>query len=141
MEFIKSELLKPGDPSLCAPLEFVQAVQATSPLHQHTTAEQMQRRYQEYFERLYRFEYRVIENGKLLAMMVITAEDQELETGKTVMFPTIAHSLKPGLLSGGYRWLFQLAKQHKPDFVLLTKSNGYKQNQQMIPLSNLHKCN
>ncbi|EDH7741219.1 hypothetical protein CB599_11705 [Salmonella enterica subsp. enterica serovar Adjame] len=138
MEFIKSELLKPGDPTLCAPLEFVQAVQQTSPLHQHTTAEQMQRRYTDYFESLYRFEYRVIDNGRLLAMMVITAEDQELETGGIVMFPTIAHSLKPGLLTGGYRWLFQLAKEHQPDFILITKSNGYEQNQKIIPVKCKH---
>ncbi|HDU5574521.1 TPA: hypothetical protein RFV54_001054 [Klebsiella aerogenes] len=137
MEFIKSALLKPGDTTLCTPLDFVQSVRESSPLHQHTTAEEMQQRYTEYFESLWRFEYRVIDDGKLLAMMVITAQDKELETGKTVMFPTIAHSLKPGLLAGGYRWLFQLAKETQPDFIIITKSNGYEQKQKMIPI----KCN
>lgn len=134
MEFIKSALLKPGDATLCTPLDFVKKVRESSPLHQHTTAEQMQRRYQEYFESLYRFEYRVLDGGELIAMMVITAEDQELETGGVVMFPTIAHSLKPGLLSGGYRWLFQLAKETKPDFIIITKSKGYEQKQKIIPV-------
>lgn len=135
MEFLKSDLLKPGDPTLCTPLEFVQAVRELNPLHQYTTAEEMQSRFTRYFESLWRFEYRVIDDGKLLAMMVITAQDEELETGNIVMFPATAQTLKPGLLSGGYRWLFKLAKEHKAPFVLITKTNGYEQIQKTIPIN------
>ncbi|EHX9244018.1 hypothetical protein K3712_000548 [Escherichia coli] len=129
MEFIKSGLLMPGDPTLCTPLDFVTAVRKTSPKHQHTTAEQMQERYTIHFESMPRYEYRVLEDGKLIAIMVFTCVDQEVETGGRMFYPTIVQSLKPGVLSGGYRWLFELAKKHNADFVLITKSKGYSQSE------------
>lgn len=135
MEFIKSDLLRPGDPTLCAPIDFVKAVRELNPLHQYTTAEEMQSRFTRYFESLWRFEYRVIEDGSLIAMMVITAQDEELETGHIVMFPATAQSLKPGLLSGGYRWLFKLAKEHKAPFVLVTKTKGMVKEERVIPIN------
>ncbi len=122
---IKKEVKRIGELTSCVTSDLVQAIQEREPIHQHCSAEEMEKRFKDYFEGLDRYEYTVTsEDGKLLAIMVVIA-DVDMHLGQWCLCPTMAYSLQPGLLFGAYRWLYELAKQHDIEWILRTKTKGY----------------
>lgn len=124
MEIIK-EFKRAGTETACAPMDFVKAVQAELPIFNHVTAEQMQARMKELFEGCHRWEYVVKEGDKTLAIIALTVDELDPHIGKPVIFPLMACSLEKGLLRGGYKWLLELAKEFKFEWILTTRTNDH----------------
>lgn len=126
MNYFKSDLLKVGESTACADLDFCKAVQEMLPIWRHTTAEKMQERMKRLFESNNRFEYVVKDDeGKTQAIMVITCDDDEAHIGANVLVPEMACSLQPGLLVGAYRWLYSLAREHGIEWIKTTKTEDH----------------
>lgn len=123
---IVKKMLRSGDATLCVSKPFVAAIVEREPIHQHSSVEAMESRYRAYFEGLDRYEYVVTdEHGELQAIMVVIA-DIDIHLGQWCLLPTMAYSLKPGLLFGAYRWLYEIARKHDIQWILRTKTDGYK---------------
>ena len=124
---IRKEFKRIGDASNCVSAPFVAALMQREPIHQHTTPEAKAEAFRRYFEGFTRYEYTVCnEHGDLLAIMVII-DQFDCELGHQILCPTMAYSLKPGLLFGAYRWLYELAKYHGIHWIMTTKTDGYTQ--------------
>ncbi|ELO4930471.1 hypothetical protein QUR06_000268 [Escherichia coli] len=122
----KKEFKEVGSPTNCTDLDFVQAIQEREPIHQHCTDQEMKDRYTQYFEMLERYEYSVRDNdGKLLAIMVVSA-DFDLHLGQLCLVPTMAYSLKAGLLYGAYKWFYSLPRETGIKWIRTSKTKGYE---------------
>lgn len=135
MNIFKSELMKPGDTSHCTDLDFMESVREKLTLFQHTSAADIQRRMKHLFESNYHYEYTVrSDDGKLQALMVIVADDLDYHIGKPCLVVEMACSLAGGALTGGYRWVLELAKRHNLEWIRYTRTDGdtitckYKKN-------------
>lgn len=123
---VTKQFLEVGEPTTCADIEFCKEVQAMLPIWRHTTPEQMKDRMTRLFESNNRFEYHAIDDeGRTLAIMVITCDDDEAHIGAPVLIPQMACSLVPGLLTGAYRWLYQIAREYGIDWVLTSKTENH----------------
>ncbi|MGG7954777.1 hypothetical protein PGN61_20955 [Klebsiella aerogenes] len=125
MNIFKSDLMKPGDTTTCVDLDFMEAVRDKLTLFQHTDAIDIQRRMKQLFENNYHYEYTVRNSdGKLQALMVISADDLDYHVGKPCLVVEMACSLSDGLLQGGYRWVLELAKHHGLEWIRYTRTDG-----------------
>lgn len=117
--------MKPGDTTTCVDLDFMEAVRDKLTLFQHTDAVDIQRRMKQLFENNYHYEYTVRNSdGKLQALMVISADDLDYHVGKPCLVVEMACSLSDGLLQGGYRWVLELAKHHGLEWIRYTRTDG-----------------
>lgn len=117
--------MKPGDTSHCTDLDFMESVRENLTLFQHTSADDIQRRMKFLFESNYHYEYTVrSDDGKLQALMVICADDLDYHIGKPVLVVEMACSLSGGLLTGGYRWVRELARRHGLEWIRYTRTDG-----------------
>ncbi|MCS5737183.1 hypothetical protein, partial [Herbiconiux daphne] len=120
---ISKQFKEVGEPTDCADLDFCKAVQDMLPIWRHTSPEKMQDRMQRLFESQNRFEFHAIDDeGRTAAIMVITCDDEEAHIGEPVLIPVMACSLQPGLLTGAYRWLFQIAREYGINWIYTTKT-------------------
>lgn len=116
-----------GKPTTCGDLDFMQSVVNSLPLFSHQTAEHLQSNMIRLFESNHRYEYTVRDdNGKLLALMVITADDYDCQCGDVCLVVEMACSFKPGALNEAYRWVRSLARQHGINWIRYTRTDGYK---------------
>ena len=115
-----------NDKTDCVTPEFVHELMQREPIHQHTTLNDKINDFTTYFESMPRYEYTVKDGNKLIAIMVITDHyDQEL--GQRILTPITAYSTRTGALFGGYRELYRIAKHHGINWLMLSKTDGYKQ--------------
>lgn len=124
---IKKEFKRIGDASNCVSASFVAALMEREPIHQHTTAEAKEEAFRRYFEGFTRYEYTVRNDDCELQAIMVIIDQFDCELGQQILCPTMAYSLKPGLLFGAYRWLYELAKHHGIHWIMTTKTHGYTQ--------------
>lgn len=123
----KKEFKRIGETTSCVTESFVKALMKKEVIHQHCSAEAKESHFRAYFEGFTRYEYTVIDDeGELQAIMVII-DHFDCELGQQILCPTMAYSLKPGLLFNAYRWLYELAKHHGIEWIMTTKTDGYIQ--------------
>lgn len=125
---INKAFLKVGEPTTCGDLDFMQQVHDNLELFSHKPAEHIQERMIQLFESNHRYEYtaRDSNTGKLLALMVITADDNDYHCGDVCLVVEMACSFQPGILSAGYRWVRELAKHHGINWIRYTRTEGNK---------------
>ncbi|MCS5737047.1 hypothetical protein, partial [Herbiconiux daphne] len=75
-------------------------------------------------EEIDRLEYRAIENGKVVAMMIIDVLPEETHTGYPMLYTMLSFSTVKGALTQGYKWLYSVAKMMGFRFVLTTRQTG-----------------
>lgn len=122
---INKTFLNVGDPTTCGDLDFMQQVHDNLELFSHKSAEHIQERMIQLFESNHRYEYTVrSDEGKLLALMVIVADDLDLHCGEVCLVVEMACSFKAGALSGAYRWLRELARHHGINWIRYTRTDG-----------------
>ncbi|HID4300466.1 TPA: hypothetical protein ACXEZB_004388 [Escherichia coli] len=120
MEYIKT-FRKAGEPTAAAPLYLCQEARSNLAnwLH-YETAEQMHTELNQEIQENDRFEYLAIDDaGKLRAMMVIYPH-YDPHWGDH-LFTRFSFSAEPGALSGGYRWMKDIAKLLKYKGYLITR--------------------
>lgn len=114
---------KAGEPTHATPLNLCQSTRERLKLWQRIPVEQMQQELRQDIERLDRFEYLVTDDaGELQAMMVIDS-DHNPHYG-SYLYPRYSFSAEKGLLSGGYKWINELAKTLKFDGFQITRQTG-----------------
>ncbi|ELQ8980631.1 hypothetical protein R3B00_001293 [Klebsiella pneumoniae] len=116
-----------GDTSDCVSGPFVAALMEREPIHQHTTPEAKEEAFRRYFEGFTRYEYVVLDDAREIQAIMVIIDHFDCELGQQILCPTMAYSLKPGLLFGAYRWLYELARHHGIQWVMTTKTDGYTQ--------------
>ncbi|END3518140.1 hypothetical protein ABFK60_001222 [Escherichia coli O13/129/135:H4] len=113
---------KAGEPTLSIPLYLCQQTREQLPelWERLPTVEAMREDLRQDIEANDRFEYLSIgPAGEVQAMMIIIA-NYNPHYG-SYLAPSYAFSTQPGSLTGGYRWMKQLAKALKYDSYLITR--------------------
>ncbi|EHE2320728.1 hypothetical protein JNE51_004438 [Salmonella enterica] len=119
MEVIKA-YREAGQPTAAAPLYLCAETREKLSNWQRLPVEQMQQEITADIEANDRFEYLVIdEAGKLRAMMVLYV-DYDPHYG-SVIYTRYAFSTEAGALSGGYKWMKEIAKSLKLNGFIITR--------------------
>lgn len=127
-----------GEPTDCTPIDFVRAIRERLPVLQLTSPEAVQERHSKQFESYDRYEYRVIEDGETLAIMVIV-HDVDVASGKDIINSLHTASIRPNLLAPAYRWMKGIAKKMGIDYIVLSrfKNGGYGTESKLIKINNM----
>lgn len=117
---------KLGETTTCADLDFMKQVHSELLLFSHRSPEIIQRDMIQLFEGNNRYEYSVRDDaGRLLALMVITADDYDYHIGEKCLVVEMACSFETGALSAAYRWIKQIARDEGFSWIRYTKTDGY----------------
>lgn len=119
MEFIKA-FRKAGEPTAAAPLYLCEETREKLSNWQRLPVEQMQAEIVNDIQANDRYEYLAIdEAGKLRAMMVLYV-DYDPHYGSAI-YTRYAFSAEPRALTGGYKWMKEIAKSLNLNGYLITR--------------------
>ncbi len=113
---------KAGEPTASIPLYLCQQTREQLPelWERLPTVEAMREDLRQDIEACDRFEYLVFDEAETLKAMMIIIANYNPHYG-SYLAPAYAFSTEPGSLSGGYRWMKQLAKTLNYDSYLITR--------------------
>lgn len=120
----KGMFKRAGEPTDSLDLSLVKSARDTLSIWQYTSLDEMYSRLKNDIESIDRWEFQAIENGEMVAMMIIDRYDNEPHTGYDILYTKFAFSRNTGALRHGYKWMKSIAKVLGIKFIVTTRQTG-----------------
>lgn len=125
---------KEGESTACAPYLLMEQVAKLDIWDSHNPTD-IQQRVKNYFESFDRWEYVVTDdNYQIQAVLVFYFNEYDLHKDGPTLAATMAFSMQPNLLSGGYKWMKEIAKQKAVRWIETAKVTNQTRKLKYIPV-------